>query len=206
MTIKFRIDYDNNSCSFFLYLLIYLMETLNEVNELLTTKMCSPVIIFGVILVMSLICIYFTKQKLDRYQTLKMDNLYNLYSAQELKFLLILGTTMYGLCQYNKTDLAWIFLIFPVIYVILQNMLLYVHVSSALQNAPGEQQQMPAQQYGIGMNAPLLSGEGPSPPKVQSSAPQPEFTLPKMTNQSSSMSAGFGSDSGSDLGPQGFNL
>jgi len=182
------------------------METLNEVNELLTTKMCSPVIIFGVIFAMSLICIYFTKQKLDRYQTLKMDNLYNLYSAQELKFLLILGITMYGLCQYNKTELAWIFLIFPVVYVILQNILLYVHVSSALQNAPSEQPLMPAQHYGMGMNAPLLSGEGPPPPKVQSTPtpPKPEFTLPKMTNQSSSMSSGFGNDS--DAGPQGFNL
>ena len=30
----------------------------DEVNELLTTKMCSPVIIYGVILVISLICIY----------------------------------------------------------------------------------------------------------------------------------------------------
>ena len=61
------------------------METLNEVNELLTTKMCSPVIIYGIILVMSLICIYFTRQRLQRYNTTKMENLYNLYSAQELK-------------------------------------------------------------------------------------------------------------------------
>jgi len=179
------------------------METLNEVNELLTTKMCSPVIIYGIILVMSLICIYFTRQRLQRYNTTKMENLYNLYSAQELKYLLTLGIIMFGLCQYNKTELAWIFLIFPVIYVVLQNVLLYIHVSSALQNAPVEQ--VFTQQYGVGMQAPLLSGQGPSPPQITTpevppptpppQQPPQEFTLSKLTNQSNSMGGGFGSAS-----------
>ena len=182
------------------------METLNEMNELLTTKMCSPVIIYGIILVMSLICIYFTRQRLQRYNTTKMENLYNLYSAQELKYLLTLGIIMFGLCQYNKTELAWIFLIFPVIYVVLQNVLLYIHVSSALQNAPVEQ--VFTQQYGVGMQAPLLSGQGPSlpqittpevpppsPPPQQHAQPAQEFTLSKLTNQSNSMGGGFGSAS-----------
>ena len=184
------------------------METLNEVNELLTTKMCSPVIIYGIILALSMICIYFTRQRLGRYNTLKMENLYNMYSAQELKFLLTLGIIMYGLCQYNKTELAWIFLIFPIIYIILQNTLLFVHVSSALQNAPTESPMM-QQQYAVGMNAPLLGGQGPSPPQIstQEAPPPPpqEFTLPKMTNQSSSMSNGFGSMMGSSE-PTGYSL
>ena len=188
------------------------METLNEVNELLTTKMCSPVIIYGVILVLSLICIYMVRQRLARYNTMKMENLYNIYSAQELKFLLVLGVTMYGLCQYNKTELAWIFLIFPVIYIILQNVLLFIHVSSGLQNAPAESPTF--QSYGPtgGMNAPLLSGQGPSPPQISTdekpiaSPPQQEFTLPKMTNQSSSMgSSSFGSMMGSQE-PSGYSL
>lgn len=183
------------------------METLNEVNELLTTKMCSPVIIYGVILVMSLICIFLVRQRLGRYNTLKMENLYNLYSAQELKFLLTLGIVMYGLCQYNKTELAWIFLIFPIIYVLIQNVLLYIHVSSALQSAPAEAPIMQSQHYGMGMSPPLLAGKGPSPPQISSDekpvdippTPTAEFTLPKMTNQSSSMGGGFGSAS-SDIG------
>ena len=108
---------------------------------------------------------------------------------------------MFGLCQYNKTELAWIFLIFPVIYVVLQNVLLYIHVSSALQNAPVEQ--VFTQQYGVGMQAPLLSGQGPSPPQITTpevptpSPPPPaqEFTLSKLTNQSNSMGGGFGSAS-----------
>ena len=44
---------------------------------------------------------------------------------QEVKYLIVLGIIMYGLCQYNKTDLAWIFLIFPIIYTMIQNGLLY---------------------------------------------------------------------------------
>ncbi len=189
------------------------MEALNEVNELLTTKMCSPVIIYGVIIVLSLICIYFTRNRLQRYNTLKMENLYNLYSAQELKFLLTLGVIMYGLCQYNKTELAWIFLIFPVIYVLLQNVLLYVHVASALQNAPAEVPIMQSQHYGTGMQPPLLADKGPSPPQITTpevpvttpAPPQQEFTLPKMTNQSSQLNGGFGS-AGAGAPPSGFNL
>ena len=179
------------------------METLNEVNELLTTKMCSPVIIYGIILIISLISIYFTRNRLQRYNTLKMENLYNLYTAQEFKFLIILGVIMYGLCQYNKTELAWIFLIFPVIYIVLQNVLLYIHVSSALQNTPAEQSIIQSQHYGLGMQPPLLSGKGPSPPQITTPEvplqtpppPKEEFTLPKITTQSQSMGGGFGSAS-----------
>lgn len=195
------------------------METLNEVNELLTTKMCSPVIVYGVILVMSLICIYLVRQRLGRYNTLKMENLYNLYSAQELKFLLTLGIIMYGLCQYNKTELAWIFLIFPVIYVVIQNVLLYIHVSSALQNAPAEQPEMnaPSQHYGLmGMAPPLLSGQGPSLPQITTmekpvdmqmpSTPTAEFTLPKLTNESRSMGSVSGGGGYASSEPVGFSL
>jgi hypothetical protein len=195
------------------------METLNEVNELLTTKMCSPVIVYGVILVMSLICIYLVRQRLGRYNTLKMENLYNLYSAQELKFLLTLGIVMYGLCQYNKTELAWIFLIFPVIYVVIQNVLLYIHVSSALQNVPAEQPAMNAQSqhYGLlGMAPPLLAGQGPSLPQITTmekpvdmqmpSTPTAEFTLPKLTNESRSMGSVSGGSGYAQSEPIGFSL
>ena len=196
------------------------METLNEVNELLTTKMCSPVIVYGVILAMSLLCIYFVRQRLSRYNTLKMENLYNLYSAQELKFLLTLGIVMYGLCQYNKTELAWIFLIFPVIYVVIQNVLLYVHVSSALQNAPSEEPSMPmpmqSQHYalGMGMAPPLLPGQGPSHPQISTQekpvetpmAPTTEFTLPKITTQSTSMGGGGQFNTVGMSEPVGFSL
>ena len=144
------------------------MEAINEVNELLTTKLCSPVIVYGVVLVVSFICIYYCRQTLNRYNTQKMENLHKLFTMQELKFLIVLGVVMFGLCQYNKTELAWIFLIFPVIYSLVQNSLLYIHVSSALQNAPQEPKPMQGQHYGL--QAPLLSqgqtGQAPPPPTI----------------------------------------
>ena len=187
------------------------MDTLGEINELFTTKMCSPVVIFGVVLVITLISVYLSRSTLQRYNTQKMENLYSLYTMQEFKFMLVLGVTMYGLCQYNKTELAWIFLIFPVIYIVLQNVLLFIHVSSGLQNAPAESPTF--QSYGGGMNAPLLGGQGPSPPQISTQEtppatpppPQQEFTLPKMTNQSASMGGGFGGLMGSQE-PSGYSL
>ena len=177
------------------------MEAIGEMNELLTTKMCSPVIVYGVVFVISVISVYLCREKLKRYNTGKMDNLHNMYMAQELKFLIILGVIMYGLCQYNKTELAWVFLIFPIIYVILQNTLLYVHVASAGISAPPEQQ-MVVQNYGVGMNAPLV-GQGPTPPQLTSTPSPPrekpvmqqqqsqsDFSLPKLSNTQTSMGGG----------------
>ena len=196
------------------------MEAINEVNELLTTKLCSPVIIYGVVSVISLICIYLCRRSLDRYNTQKMDNLKNMCTMQELKYLLILGAIMYGLCQYNKTELAWIFLIFPVIYAIIQNSLLYIYVSSAVQNAPQEQLPTQGSHYGLGMNAPLLDGQGPSNPVPTQQTQQTQQTQPslaKPSNNTGSLLTGSGGSGGSGLmgsmgsmvdsqGPPGWNF
>ena len=171
-------------------------------NELLTAKLCSPVIVYCVVLVISLACIYFCRQKLTRYNTEKMDNLYHLSTMQELKFLIILGVIMYGLCQYNKTELAWIFLIFPVIYVLIQNSLLYIHVSSAIQNAPAVSPPMNNQNYGLGgMNLPLLQTQQANQqmnqqiplapiPKKEPQKMQDDFMLPKISGSSQSLGGG----------------
>ena len=112
--------------------------------------------------------------------------------------MIVLGVVMFGLCQYNKTELAWIFLIFPIIYVMIQNVLLYIHVSSASQNAPQPKPQM-TQQYGYGMNAPLLGGGGPSvpqdtqqvkvPPVISSTVSCPVLALAARPEMSVSISA-----------------
>jgi hypothetical protein len=182
------------------------MQAIEEVNELLTAKLCSPVIVYCVVLVISLVSIYFCRQKLSRYNTEKMDNLYHLSTMQELKFLIVLGVIMYGLCQYNKTELAWIFLIFPVIYVLIQNALLYIHVSSAIQNAPAASIPMNTQNYGLsGMNMPLLQSQQMNQPvnqqmnqqipvaplmKKEPQKMQDDFMLPKISGQSQSLGGG----------------
>ena len=86
-----------------------------------------------------------------------MENLYNLYSAQELKFLLILGVTMYGLCQYNQQTLAWIVLFFPLALYIIKTLFIFNSVSSILRHVPPE---MPPGVAGM----PLPTG-GPTPPQ-----------------------------------------
>lgn len=174
------------------------MEAINDVNELLTTKLCSPVIVFGVVAIISLISIYLCRQRLNRYNTAKMENLHNLFTMQELKFLIVLGVIMFGLCQYNKTELAWVFLIFPIIYSLIQNGILYIHVSSAVQNAPQEQKSVQSQHYGLGMNAPLLE-QGPPNPELSK---QPPVSAPSMPSVPTVSSGGFEySKPSNDMGP-----
>jgi hypothetical protein len=176
---------------------MYKMEALNEVNELLTAKLCSPVIVFGVVAVISLITMFLCHRTLGRYNTQKMENLKSLCMTQEIKYLIILGVTMFGLCQYNKTDLAWIFLIFPIIYIIIQNSLLYIHLSSAVQNAPQAPTLDQAGSYGLGMQAPLLEQQGP--PKAEITKSQ-EIKIPTVNSggfEYAKPSNGFGSSMGS---------
>jgi len=114
------------------------MDNLSNPLNLLATNMCSPMVIFIVYFVVSAISMYMTHGSLKKYNTRKMDNLFQVHLSHEIKFLLVLGVAIYGLCQYNQVTLAWVFLIFPVIYVLLKNVLVYVPVSTAKQNAPVE--------------------------------------------------------------------
>ena len=109
-----------------------------EMNELMSTKMCSPMMIYVGIVVTCAISVYITRDNLKRHNTNKMDNLFNIYSLNELKFIIVFGIILFGLCQYNKTTLAWVFLILPVVYLLIQNLIIYIHVSSAVQSAPKE--------------------------------------------------------------------
>ena len=109
-----------------------------EMNELLNTKMCSPMMIYLAVLVTSALSVFITRNHLKRHNTTKMDNLFNLYSLHELKFMIVFGIILFGLCQYNKTTLAWVFLGLSVIYMVLQNIIIHIHVSSAIQSAPKE--------------------------------------------------------------------
>ena len=70
-----------------------------EMNELMSTKMCSPLIIYLGVIVTSGLSVYLTRDHLKRHNSNKMDNLFNLYSLNELKFMLVLGLIMFGLCQ-----------------------------------------------------------------------------------------------------------
>ena len=116
------------------------MEVTNPL-DLLSTKMCSPLVIYIVIVIISGISLYMTRSTLKRYQNQKMENLYNLHAWYEVKLLIIKGVILYGLCQYNQVNLAWIFLLLPILYLIFKNLFIFLFVSLAHQNAPREVEQ-----------------------------------------------------------------
>ena len=109
-----------------------------EMNELMSTKMCSPLMIYLGIVVITGLNAYITRNNLKRHNTTKMDNLYNLYSLNELRYVVVYGLVLFGLCQYNKTQMAWMFLMLPIIYILLQNLIVHIHVVSGVQSAPEE--------------------------------------------------------------------
>jgi len=167
-----------------------------EMNELLNTKMCSPMMIYLAVLVTSALSVFITRNHLKRHNTTKMDNLFNLYSLQELKFMIVFGLILFGLCQYNKTTLAWVFLLFPVIYVVIQNLIVHVHVSSAIQSAPKEVevQQMP--QYGAQvMPQDTQQSQPPMVPAMKQSVDMPVNTRSSQVLGSSGGGSDFGGGS-----------
>ena len=169
-----------------------------DMNELMSTKTCSPIMIYLVVLVTSALSVYVTRENLKRHNTTKMDNLYNMYSLNELKFMIVFGLILYGLCQYNKSTLAWVFLVFPVIYLLIQNLIIHIHVSSALQNTPKEIDLQQVQQ----MQAQMMGGAQVVPRDTQQNQKQVVMPPPKSTEfpVTSSFSQQLGGSSNSSMG------
>lgn len=109
-----------------------------EKLSLSSLKLCSPLVIFMVYVIVSGISLFMTRNTLKKFKTQRMENLYNLYSWNEVKFVIVFGVILYGLCQYEQMNLAWLYLIFPIIYIILKNVFVFAYVSIAHQNAPKE--------------------------------------------------------------------
>ena len=162
-----------------------------EMNELMSTKMCSPMMIYLAVVVTSALSVYLTRQSLKRHNTNKMDNLFNLYSLNELKFMIVFGLILFGLCQYNKTSLAWIFLVFPVIYVIIQNLIVHIHVSSAVQSAPKESIMGQVPQYAAQV-VPQDTQQTQPPPMVPAMKQSPDMPVSSRSSQLLGGSSDFG--------------
>lgn len=178
-----------------------------ELNELFSTKMCSPVVIYVAVLVVTFLNVYITRSTLKRYNTNKMDNLYNYYSMHELKLALITGIVMYGLCQYNKETLAWIFLIFPVIYVMLQNLIIHIYLASAYQNAPKEMAVDGPSYSGAAQVVPQLSPQKSTnvPPTMSGETPLSQ-AIGQSIGQSTSQSSALGPAPSLSGGGDNFNI
>ena len=96
--------------------------------SLTSIKLCSPVIVFIVYVIVSGVYLYMSRNVLKRFNSQKMENLYDLYSWSEVKLVIVLGVIIYGLCQYDQMNLAWLFLLLPIIYIMLKNILVYYNV------------------------------------------------------------------------------
>ena len=110
--------------------------------SLTSIKLCSPVIVFIVYVIVSGVSLYMTRNTLRRFNNQRMENLYNLYSWNEVKLVIVLGVVIYGLCQYDQINLAWLFLLLPVIYIMLSNLFVYYNVSNAHQDAPKDSDEL----------------------------------------------------------------
>ena len=166
-----------------------------EMNELLSHKMCSPMMIYLAVVVTSGLSVFLTRQSLKRHNTNKMDNLFNLYSLNELKFMIVFGLILFGLCQYNKTTLAWVFLLFPVIYVVIQNLIVHIHVSSAVQSAPKEVEVQHMPQYAAQV-VPQDTQQSKPPPMVPAMKQSPDMPVTSRSSQVLGGSSDFGGVSG----------
>tara|TARA_B110000495_G_C22989222_1_gene582326 strand:- start:155 stop:739 length:585 start_codon:yes stop_codon:yes gene_type:complete len=111
------------------------MENSTPLN-LLSMNNCSPMVVFVLFAVVMAVSIFMTKNTLKKFNSYKMDNLFNFYSIEEFKLLIVMGATVYGLCQYNQINLAWIVMFLPIIYLILRNIFIYIPISNASQNVP----------------------------------------------------------------------
>ena len=77
---------------------------------------------FVVFTIVSAVTLFMSRNILKRFQSQRMENLLQVHLWFEVKFIIVLGVVLYGLCQYNQVNLAWVFLLLPVIYVILKNL------------------------------------------------------------------------------------
>lgn len=150
-----------------------------EFNELMNLKSCSPLMIYIVMVFMCMFKIYYTRLNLKRYNTTKMDNLYNYYSMGEFRFMFLIGLVLYGLCSYNKEFLAWLVLLLPILYVLLQNIITQIYVVSAYQSAP-----VPVLEK---QDVNIDTGERIMP---QMSPPKPSVLTPPMSTQTSELLGG----------------
>ena len=182
------------------------MDNIN-VGDLLSTKMCSPLVVFAVIVVIFGISLYNTRNVLKSHNTTKMDNLFNTFSWHEVKMVLVIGIILYGMCQYNQVNLAWIFMFLPVIYLAIKNLMIFLFVSLAHQNAPKPVTNNLQENYGMPpamqqAMAQTIQQQVQQQPvdKTINMAPPMSSSLQQLSGQSS-MQAPLGQQSSGDFSP-----
>tara|TARA_B110001469_G_C9564181_1_gene279840 strand:+ start:89 stop:649 length:561 start_codon:yes stop_codon:yes gene_type:complete len=106
-------------------------------NDLFKMDKCSPLIVYGVIVVITGICIYNVRSDLNKLgNNNKVVNTNNMFMWYEITLLLITGVLMFGLCQYNENTLAWIVLFAPLVAYTLKTIIVFLSVASMQKLVP----------------------------------------------------------------------
>ena len=148
-------------------------EITTPVNNLLKTDKCSPLIVYFIFIVISLITMFNTHGLTKKIQNYKINNIFNLHAWYEISYLVILGVVLYGLCQYNHETLAWLILFFPLVTYIIKTALVFSTVSTVLKQVPPENSQEMVANSGSNNFKPSTDGSKtnygmpPSSPQVQ---------------------------------------
>jgi len=167
-------------------------EITTPINSLMKTDKCSPLVVYFIFIVVSLITMFNTHwltKKLDNY---KISNIFNLHAWYEISYLILLGVILYGLCQYNHETLAWIILFFPLVTYVIKTALVFSSVSTVLKQIPPEHSngQLQAGNFQPSADGSKTNyGGNPSSPQAQTTSVNNLLTnrQSNMGNQNSAM-------------------
>ena len=100
-------------------------------SDLFKMDKCSPLMAYGVIVVITAICIYNVRSEFNRVgHNPKIKNINDMFMWYEIALLLVTGVIMYGLCQYNEATLAWIVLFAPLLAYTIKTVIVFLSVSN----------------------------------------------------------------------------
>ena len=95
---------------------------MDESNEgMFSMDMTSPLTVFAVYAVLSGVYLYMVKNTMREYNDENADRVFKIHSMMILKWLIIMGILIYGLCKSNLDQFAWIVLFLPVILCTFMN-------------------------------------------------------------------------------------
>ena len=100
-------------------------------SDLFKMDKCSPLMAYGVIVIITAICIYNVRSEFNRVgHNPKIKNINDMFMWYEIALLLVTGVIMYGLCQYNEATLAWLVLFAPLLAYTIKTVIVFLSVSN----------------------------------------------------------------------------
>lgn len=106
-------------------------------SDLLKMDKCSPLMVYGVIVVITGICIYNVRSEFSKLgNNSKVQNTSDMFMWYEISLLLVTGVLMFGLCQYNESALAWSVLFAPLVAYTLKTVIVFMSVSNIQKMIP----------------------------------------------------------------------